>query len=534
MVQFTGTWTLIKLALRRDRWRIPVWVVSIVGLTILIAASFPEIYANTEERQARAALITSPAAVAFAGPGHGAEDYTYGAMMTNEMLGFTAIAVALMSVLLVVRHTRAEESSGSMELVRANVVGRYAQLTAALKVVAGVNVVIALLTGVGIGILNIESMGWASSLLYGAALGAVGLVFGAIAAITAQLTEHSRTAAGLAGAAIAFFYSLRAVGDIGNEALSWWSPFGLAQATKAYVDDTWLPVFLMIFITAVLGLVAFALSSQRDVGAGFIAARRGRKSASLALSAGALGLAWRLQRMSILWWTIGLLAFGALYGSIISEVENFIDTLSFGESLISAVQSDALLSSFLALIFSILAMTCAVYTILTVAKLRNEEVAGRAEPVLATAVSRTRWTASHMVVACIGSSVLLVASALGFGLSAGAASGDMSIVTDLLYTAVAYVPALWLVGGISFALFGLLPRAMPAVWLLVAYSFFVVVFAGLFSLPEWMNYLTPFGHVPLLPAEKFELAPLLWLIGISAVLFIIGFVGFRRRDIGAA
>ena len=68
----------------------------------------------------------SPATVALAGPRIGVDDYTFGAMMTNEMLALTSIVVALMSIFMVVRHTRGEEETGRSELVLANPVGQLA------------------------------------------------------------------------------------------------------------------------------------------------------------------------------------------------------------------------------------------------------------------------------------------------------------------------------------------------------------------------------------------------------------------------
>lgn len=528
---FTGTWTLLKLALRRDRIRLPIWIVSIVGLTIMIAASFPDIYPTADERQARAALMLNPATLALAGPGHGLDDYTFGAMMTNEMLGFTAIVVALMSILLVVRHTRGEEESGSAELVRANAVGRYAQLTAAIKEVLLANILIALLIGLGLGALGIESMGWEGSFLYGAALGVVGIFFGMVAAVTVQVTEHSRTAAGLAGVVVAVLYSLRAVGDAGDSVLSWFSPFGWAHATKAFVDNSWWSILLALGTSVVIALAAYWLSARRDVGAGLAAARPGRKQASVLLTAGPLGLAWRLQRMSIVWWSLGLLLFGLVYGSLVSEVEAFVTDLALGEDFFSAIQSDALIDSFMSLIFSMLAMTTTIYTILTITKMRSEEVSGRLEPILSTATSRLRWSASYLIIALLGTSVLLLAAALGFALSVSATLEDPGIVGELLYVAVFYMPVVWVIGAAAFALFGLVPKAMQLVWAIVAYSFFVILLGGLFDLPEWASYATPFGVVPFIPAESYEFAPFMWLSGITIVLIAIGFIAFRQRDI---
>ena len=51
--------------------------------------------------------------------------------------GFGAAFVALMSMFIVGRHTRAEEQNGRSELIGAAPVGRFAPVTAALIVVVG-------------------------------------------------------------------------------------------------------------------------------------------------------------------------------------------------------------------------------------------------------------------------------------------------------------------------------------------------------------------------------------------------------------
>jgi ABC-2 type transport system permease protein len=128
----TGTWTLVRFMLRRDRIRIPAWVAGLTLGTLATLASFTQTYPTAAERQTIAATMDTPAAVAMTGVNHGAADYTYGAMLGHQMLYFTVILAGLMSVLLVVRHTRAEEATGRAELVRSNVVGRHAATTAAL------------------------------------------------------------------------------------------------------------------------------------------------------------------------------------------------------------------------------------------------------------------------------------------------------------------------------------------------------------------------------------------------------------------
>jgi ABC-2 type transport system permease protein len=228
---------LAELAVRTDRVRIPVWTVAVAGLTVLIASSYSTIYPTAESRQARAELISSPAATALAGPGYGLDDYTLGAMVANEIAGMTMVAVAIMSVLLVTRHLRAEEESGRTELVRAGVVGRYAGITAGLLSAALANVFVALLLVIGLLGVGLPPAG---SLNMSAGVLVVGLVFTSLSALASQFTEHARTASGVGISAIIIAYLLRAVGDVqqghSGSLLTWVSPIGWSQATRAYVD----------------------------------------------------------------------------------------------------------------------------------------------------------------------------------------------------------------------------------------------------------------------------------------------------------
>jgi ABC-2 type transport system permease protein len=53
----------------------------------------------------------------------------------------------------------------------------------------------------------------------------------------------------------------------------------------------------------------------------------------------------------------------------------------------------------------------------------------------------------------------------------------------------------------------------------------------LLSLPGWVLGVSPFKHVPQLPAAGFTVAPLVWLAAVAAALTALGMVAFRRRDL---
>ncbi|MFD0902584.1 ABC transporter permease [Actinomadura sediminis] len=526
----TGTGTLARFMLRRDRVRLPVWLLALSLGTAMTASNLASTYPTAADRQSRADLVDSPAGAAFSGPGHGLGDYTYGAMLANEMLGFVAIFAALMSVLLLVRHTRAEEEAGRAELVRAGVVGRHAPLAAAVLVVGGANVVLGALTALALGGSGIETVTWPGSLLFGAALTAVGLVFTAVAAVTVQLTEYGRAASGIAGALIAVAYTLRAVGDMGGGALSWLSPIGWAQATKVYVDGRWWPLALALLLAGGLLAAAFALAARRDVGAGLLPPRPGPRTASASLGT-PLGLALRLQRSGLLWWAVSMAALGAVYGAFAGDVRDAIAENAALQDWVGSLPGSSLADRFVSVIASMLAAVCGVQVILAMQKPRSEEIAGRAEPVLATAVSRTRWLAGHVAVALAGGVVMLLLTGLGAGAAAAMSVGDAGLLPRTVGAALAYTPAVWITGGAALALFGLAPRAIPAAWAIVVYAVFVTTFGGLLQLPGWMDDLSPFGHVPMLPSAEMSWTPLVVLTLIAAALVAAGFAAFRRRDL---
>ena len=54
----------------------------------------------------------------------------------------------------------------------------------------------------------------------------------------------------------------------------------------------------------------------------------------------------------------------------------------------------------------------------------------------------------------------------------------------------------------------------------------------LLGLPQWLRDLSPFEHVPQVPATWFDAVPLVVLTVVAAVLTAVGLAAFRRRDIG--
>ncbi|OEJ52655.1 ABC transporter permease [Streptomyces agglomeratus] len=526
-----GTGTLIRFNLRRDRVRLPVWIVALLLGTLGTANNYKTLYSDPADRASLIKTMDSPGGLAMSGPPHYVSDYNVGAILGHQMLGFTAVMVALMSVLIITRHTRTEEETGRAELVRSTVVGRHAQLTAALTVAVIVNLVLALLMAFGLAGAGTDGIDTSGSLLYGFAHAAVGIVFAAVAMITVQFTAHSRGASGMALAVLGVAYVLRAAGDPSSSgALSWLSPIGWAQRTYVYVDNRWWPLLLCLALAVACAAAGFVLSTRRDVGAGLRAARLGSPEASESLSR-PFGFALRLHRSTLAGFAIGLFLMSAMYGSILGNAEETLKNIDPIQEALEEIGGASMAESFASMIMVIIALVAGVYVVMASLRPRAEENAGRAEPLLATGLSRRSWVGSHLVVAMTGGTAVLLLSGIGLGLAGAASASDGSLFLKLVGAALAYAPALWVTAGIAVVLFGWFPRASAAAWIVPVYGFVVGYLGELLQFPDWLNLVSPFGHVPQLPAAEMEWTPMAVLTLVAAGLVWLGLEGFRRRDL---
>ncbi|WP_404450588.1 ABC transporter permease [Virgibacillus necropolis] len=527
---FKQTGSLSRLIIRRDRIRIPLWLIGLSFFTLMVPVSFTDLYATQQARDVMAETMKNPAMTAMVGPGN-LENYTIGAMTTHQMLLLTAVVVGLMSVLLVTRHTRADEEDGRIEMIRSLPAGRLSNLNATLFVLCVTNVILALITGFGLYALGIESMDLEGSLLYGAALGSTGIIFAGVTALFAQLSESSRGTVGFSIAVLILAYLVRAIGDVGNESLSWLSPLGWVTQTEAYSSNNWWPIVLMLGVSIILFILANYLNAIRDLEAGFFPSRPGRKYASSFLQS-PLGLALRLQRTGTIAWAVGMLLMGLSYGSVMGDLESFFQGNEMMEQMLATTaEGYSITEQFIPMLMIIMALLATVAPIMAMNKLYAEEKKNRIEHLLGRAVSRTRLMGSYLIISVVNGFIMISFAAIGLW-AAGAAVTDEGFEFGMIYgAAIAYYPAMLVMIGIAVFLIGFIPKRNILLWLYVFYSFIVLYLGGLFQFPEWVGKLSPFGHIPQLPIEEFEFMPIFILTIIAVILMVAGFIGYKKRDI---
>lgn len=527
---FAGFGPLLRLALRRDRIKLTSWILGISLFTAYFANALQIAYPEQSDLEAVMGFMDSPAGVMMTGPGFGFDDPTHATVFAGAYGIWLMIAAAFMSILLVARHTRSEEEAGRLELVRAAPVGRHAPLAVAATLVV---LAAAVLFGLCWALVAVPH-GSAGAALFAGSLAMVGLVFGGVALVTAQLVEHSRSATGLAALVVGAAIVVRGAGDTlaeGGSWLSWLSPIGWAQQTRVFFDGRWWPLALGVLLAVGCYAVAGVLQARRDVGAGILATRAGRPRATAALGS-PLGLAWRLERGSIIAWASAVGAMGLMYGSLTGSVESSLAGVD-NEILIQAMGGDPsrLVDGYLATSAYFDAFLVACFVIVSLHRLTKEEVEGRTEAILATSASRTSWLLACLVTALAGAAAVLVAGGLGLAVSAAATTGEWSYAGSVLGAHLLYLPAIALFAAVGVAGYSVRPALLNLAWLAAVYAGVLGYLGVVLDLPRAALDLSAFEHVAMAPLEEQPLLPLAALTALAVVLIGVGLAQFRRRDL---
>ncbi len=538
-----GTGRLVRLALRRDRMKLPVWIISILLLGAVTASSIEATYGQGEAERLSYATTMAPSAVgrmfggAISGP-------SIGEIIVIESFLWVGLGVILMNIFLVVRHTRQHEEQGQAELIGAMQVGRQSALTAALLTALGANFIVGALLASTFIALGFETTG---ALAYSVGITLLGCMFAVIAAVTSQLSENTRGASGLAGAFLGGAFLVRAIGDalgtvgadgvsVTSSWLSWLSPIGWIQQVRPFGDERWWVLALCVgFILAGVAL-AYGLLARRDIGSGILTSKSGQANARASLLR-PLGLIWRLHHVAFIAWLVGIIIMGASVGGAAPEFENMIaENPQIQEILQSMGGSGDFTGILFGSTFALGAITLGAFTVQSVLRTRHEEAEGRAEAVLATPLSRVRWLLRYVIYTTLTTTVLLASLGASTGLVFGLIEGDVLYWThELTEATLVYVPAVLALGGLAMFLVGIIPRfAVALSWTAFTIVLLVAQFGALLKLPTWVMNISPFVHTPTLPAASFSLTPLVIQAVAALLLLVLGLVAFRSRDLSTS
>jgi ABC-2 type transport system permease protein len=482
-------------------------------------------------------MFEIPAMAVLIGPVFGD---TMGALYAASMLLFTMIAVGVMNIFLIVRHTRADEEAGRVEVIRSLPVGRLSNLSSAMLLSAVVNFALAVLTGFGLffvsAAFSVDSMTFGGCMLYGVILGVSGFFFASTTASTCQTTQTSRGAIVLSTLSLVIMYAIRAGADIQNSDgvspygwLNFLSPLGLLIQSEVFVGNIWWRAIVLFF--AALGTTAAAmfLNRLRDLGQGLFSARKGKREGGRLLKT-PTGLLIKLQLVPLIFWAIILFIFGASYGSVMGLSAEWIAS---NEMLSQIFQSE---EAFVTLVISMMGILSAIPVLTTVLKANSEEKNLRTEQILSKNVCRIRFLLSAFVISCVTAFAMLFFSGLGLW-AAWAASVDTPLsFFKVLGALMVYLPALLFMAGLGVLLTGVLPEKAHYLFGFLGFSFALVYLGGI-MLPEnnWLRFFSPFGYMPDIMAGGVNtgatIGAIIGLTMLSAGMCAYGLYAYRKRDV---
>lgn len=527
---FNGTSKIIQLFIRQHRFKISLWVLGIVGLSVIVALTYPEIYTTDADITGFAITISNPAMKAMLGSGYDVESYNVGAIFANEMLMFTSIALAVMNIMLMGSMTRDDEQAGRLEVIQSLPVGKLSDLMASVLLLLFTNLAINGLITIGLFTMGAEVFTFERSLLYSTILTITGLIFAGITAVSAQLFESLQSTKQLTFGILILSYVIRMIGDVQNDMISLFSPLGWTTRTEVFVEDYWLPV-LVLSIGFLLSIsLAFFLKIKRDIYAGIFPSRKGKQHASSFLKT-IPGFIWHLQKAKIISWFLLIFALSAAFGAILGELEAYFADIEILQVFLEGSAGSGMIEQFISYLFTIMSIFTLFPVITLMVGLKTEENERRIQHFYTRGVSRNKVFISYFTLAIL-SGVLMQ-----FGISFGTFVTSQYILNDpislklFVQMSFIYLPAILFIAGFIAFLVGIAPNIIHSIWLYVGHVFIVLYLGNLLDFPKWAKKLSVFYYIPEYPHEEIKWLTLISLSVIGFGLFIIGLVGYNNRDI---
>lgn len=523
-----GTGAMVRFVLRRNRVRLAVWLVVLVGLFAYVGAYYKSLFTTQQSLDNFAKVSDTPGIRALTGLA--AAPSTLGGAVWTKVWMTVALALAFGVVFLVTRNGRADEEVGRTELLRSRELGLHACSAAAWLVLAVLSVLVGALTAV-VSIasgLDPAGAGVTGSVVLGASVTGVGLVGLGVGAVAGQVASTSRGANALGSAVLGVLYVLRMVGDLGDGRLTWASPVGWGQQMQPWGADRWWPFALLVVLTVVLLAVATVLEAHRDHGAGLVPQRPGPAGAPTRYAT-PLGLGVRLQRGPVVGWGLTVLVCGPLFGSVVKAMDNLLNDSG---SPLPAVLRGRGIDALMALLAGMIALVVAVFAVQSATTLRADEATGLVETQLAGALSRTRWSLQRLLIPAVGAAVLLAAGGALLGATYGATVHDGAWTGRMAVATLVYWPAVMVLVGVAVALFGWLPRlAIALTWGVLAALWFVMLIGDALHLPHWVLHVLPFSATPYLPLDAMTWTPVVVMTLVAGLFVWAGVDRFARRDV---
>lgn len=518
---------LARFRLRLDRLRILAWALAGLLLTALVASTWDALYPTAQGRLDFAATLQgAPALTALLGPLQAPE--STGGLTTWRIGGLSLMMIGIVVVFLVVRHTRADVSSGRAELLLSGAVRRRSLVSAGIVPAAAVAVGFGVMSAAALGF---GGRGWMGALVYGASICGSLLLFAALASVIAQAFSSSRAANGAGILALAMLFLLNSIGNTRSSTLlTELSPFGWASHASPYAQDLWAWALLPWLAAALVVALSIALADRHDLGSAWTREREGREHGAMWLRR-PWALIWRVDRAVITGWIVGFLLLSLVVGYLAGSLAELISENPQIAEFIDRLGRESSTESLTAVILVFTALAAAGFPISLLLRHASDESEGRAELLLSTRLHRSQLLITRVVEAWLGVLVLQLVLGLGVGLVSGLFAEDAGAsLRDAIGISLVSLPAIWFIAGLTTLLVACSPQLGWIGWLALAWCVVFGELAPLMNLPGWMERLTPYWYNPDWPLSG-DGGPALLMTALAVAMSAVAVIVYRRRRI---
>jgi ABC-2 type transport system permease protein len=241
-------------------------------------------------------------------------------------------------------------------------------------------------------------------------------------------------------------------------------------------------------------------------------------------------------RAAVITWAAGIGLYTFVLGLLTKDVTSFIRQQAAMQTILRllGIASFNRPEDILGLMFTFAALPIALFAVVQVGAMREEESSGRLDAILVRAVGRSRWALTRLMGAIVG--VVIVAIISGVLAWAGAAVHDTGVpLPSMLTAALNCVPVAVLFLGVAAAAFGVVPRScLPAGIGAVVVSYLLELVGAMAKTPGWVLDLSAFHHVAPSPAEPIGAVAAVVMVAIGLVGLAIGTATLCRRDVVTA
>jgi ABC-2 type transport system permease protein len=469
------------------------------------------------------------------------------------------VLFAIWTVIAGARLVRAEEERGSMDVLLSTSESRTRLLIEKILALAIGIALVGLLIGVE-GMLGEaaakDNVDVGRALLAGLNVSLFGFFFAMLVLFLSQFFANRTAAAGWAGGLLVLSFLLDGTSRVVDNA-DWLrniSPLSYYSDNKPLIPTfpaDFGAVAVLLGVSIGLAILSVLLFQRRDIGGRALPAwLSGRPQVHTDGGMHALNQAQhdvfgraivlralRAQVVSIFWWMVGIVGFAMWMVALTKSLEEPIHKLLAANPEYAKVlggQDIGTNAGFLAgILFSFLPVLIVIFILVEALSWASDLDSGRMELVLSTPKSRYRVLLERFGAVFIAAVIAPLLSWLGILVAAWLTDTSVD-VGNVAAATFGILPLELIVISLVYLLAGRLSVGvvLGIATLYIALAFFVELLRSLLNLPDWVMSLSIFHEYGSPITSGLDWGPFVAMLGVAAVLLVLGVVQFVRSDVG--